>query len=128
MSIAIDIVLVVIFLGIVIFFTKYGLDRALYKIGKAWLAVACSFFIGPLITNLLEDLFITKVVTDAVYSSLTQLITHNANGYNLAELFASMPEGFVKFLDGLGVGRENGDNSHQQQHCGENDGGEQQIV
>ncbi|MBE5743912.1 MAG: hypothetical protein E7358_04275 [Clostridiales bacterium] len=103
MSIAVDIILIVIFLVIVIFFTKYGLDRALYKIGKAWLAVACAFFFGPMITNFLEDLFITNMVTNAVHVSLKELITHNANGYNLAELFASMPANFVNFLDGLGA-------------------------
>ena len=43
------------------------------------------------------------MVTNAVHVSLNNLITHNANGYNLAELFASMPENFVNFLDSLGV-------------------------
>ncbi len=103
MSIVIDIVLVIIFLLFVFFFTKYGLDRALYKIGKAWLALACAFFFGPMITGFLEDLFITNMVTDAVHGSLKELITHNPNGYNLAELFASLPENFVNFLDGLGA-------------------------
>ncbi len=103
MSIIIDIILIVICLLFVIFFTKYGLDRALYKIGKAWLALACAFIFGPLITNFLEDLFITNLVTDAVHGSIKELITHNANGYNLAELFASMPENFVNLLDSLGA-------------------------
>jgi hypothetical protein len=103
MSILIDIILVAIFLSILIFFTKYGLDRALFKIGKAWLALACALVIAPLITSFLEDAFITRFVTDAVHSSLIDLIAHNANGYDLAELFASMPQNFVNFLDGLGA-------------------------
>lgn len=103
MSIVIDVLLVIIFLAILIFFTKYGLDRALFKIGKAWLALACALVIGPLITNFLEDIFISDFVTNAVHTSLIELIEHNANGYNLAELFASMPENFVNFLDGLGA-------------------------
>lgn len=103
MSILVDIILVVIFLIILIFFTKYGLDRALYKIGKAWLALACSFFIGPTITGFLEDIFFTGFITDAVHSSLVELIEHNANGYNLAELFASLPQNFVNFLDSFGA-------------------------
>ncbi len=103
MSILIDLILVVIFLSILIFFTKYGLDRALFKIGKAWLALACALFVGPVITGFLENVFITDFVTNAVHTSLTELIAHNANGYNLAELFSSMPENFVNFLDGLGA-------------------------
>ena len=106
MSILIDIILVAIFLSILVFFTKYGLDRALFKIGKAWLAVACALVIGPLITNFLEAAFITDFVTNAVHASLIDLIEHNANGYNLSELFASMPENFVNFLDGLGASLE----------------------
>ncbi len=103
MSIVVDILLIVIVLIFVIFFTKYGLDRALYKIGKAWLALACALFLGPMITNFLEDLFITNMVTNAVHNSLKDLIVHNANGYNLTELFASMPQNFVNFLDSLGA-------------------------
>ncbi len=103
MSILVDIILVIIFILFVVFFTKYGLDRALYKIGKAWLALACAFFFGPLITGFLEDAFITNMVTNAVHVSLQDLVAHNANGYNLAELFASMPENFVNFLDNLGA-------------------------
>ena len=103
MNIVVDIVLIVIAIIFIVFFTKYGLDRALYKIGKAWLALACAFFLGPMITSFLEDLFITNMVTNAIHSSLKELIAHNANGYNLAELFASMPANFVNFLDGLGA-------------------------
>ena len=103
MSIVVDIILIVVFLVFIIFFTKYGLDKALYKIGKAWLALACAFFLGPLITSLLEGLFITDMVTNAIYNSLNDLITYNANGYNLAELFESMPANFVNFLDSLGA-------------------------
>ncbi len=103
MSIVVDIVLVAIFLGIVIFFTKYGLDKALQKIGKVWLALAFSLFLGPLLTSFFENIFITNWITNGVHRSLIDLIEHNANGYNLAELFASMPENFVNFLDGLGA-------------------------
>ena len=103
MSILIDALLIIIFLSILVFFTKYGLDRALFKIGKTWLAIACALVIGPLITSFLENVFITDFVTNAVHASLIELIEHNANGYNLAELFESMPDNFVNFLDGLGA-------------------------
>ena len=103
MSIAIDILLVIVFLVVMIFFTKYGLDRALLKIGNAWLSLACALIIGPKLTALFEDLFIREAITNAVHASLTQIIENNANGYNLAELFANLPEGFVNFLDGLGA-------------------------
>lgn len=103
MSILVDILLVLVFGAFLFFFTKFGLDKALYLIGNAWLALAVSLIIGPMITNFLEDLFIRDMVTNAVHGSLADLIAHNANGYNLAELFANLPENFVNFLDGLGA-------------------------
>lgn len=98
-----DVLLVLIFLGVLVFFTKHGLNRAIEMIGKAWLSLACALFIGPKITQLLENLFIRDGINTAVHASLTELIEHNANGYNLAELFANLPAGFVRFLDGLGA-------------------------
>lgn len=103
MSILVDVLLVLVFGAFLFFFTKYGLDKALYMIGNAWLALAVSLIIGPMITSFLEDLFIRSMVTEAVHGSLVDLIAHNANGYNLAELFANLPANFVTFLDGLGA-------------------------
>ena len=95
MSIAVDIILVFSFAAVLFFFTKHGLDRALLKIGKTWLSFACALVIGPKLTDLFENLFIRDAITDAVHSSLADLIEHNPNGYNLAELFENLPEGFL---------------------------------
>ena len=69
MSILVDVLLVLVFGAFLFFFTKYGLDKALYLIGNAWLALAVSLIIGPMITSFLEDLFIRSVVTEAVHGS-----------------------------------------------------------
>lgn len=103
MSIVIDILLLLIFGLIVFFFTKFGLDRALLKIGRKWLSLAVALIIGPAITTLLENWFITDGITTAVHSSLVSLIENNANGYNLQELFANLPDGVRNFLEGLGA-------------------------
>ena len=102
-SIIIDILFLSVFALIVFFFTKFGLDRALLRIGRKWLSLACALIIGPSITNLLERWFLTDGITSAVHKSLVTVIDHNANGYNLKELFEQLPQGFVKFLDGLGA-------------------------
>lgn len=103
MSIIIDVVIVIIFLGVLVFFTKFGLDKAILKIGNAWLSLACALFIGPKITGLLENLIINDLITNAVHGTLIELIDHNVNGYNLSELFDNLPASFVNFLDGLGA-------------------------
>ena len=106
MSILVDIVLILLFLLIVFFFTKFGLDRALLRIGRKWLSLAVALVIGPYITTILENWFITEGITNAVHASLTGLIEHNANGYNIKEVFDNLPVGFVNFLDGLGASLE----------------------
>ena len=103
MSIVVDLLLIACFGFVLFFFTKYGLESAIEKIGKAWLSLAITFVISPWITGILEDVFFNNLITNAVYSSLTDLIAHNANGYNLQELFEHLPEGFVNFLDSLGA-------------------------
>ena len=102
-SILIDVLIVLVFLAVTLFFSKHGLDRAIHMIGKAWLSVACALFVGPKITAFLENLFIREGINSAVHASLTDLIEHNTNGYNLAQLFDNLPSGFVRFLDGLGA-------------------------
>ena len=102
-SILVDIIFVALFVWVIVFFTKYGFDRSVEKIGKAWLSLALTLIIGPWITGLLEEVLFNDLITNAVYGTLLELIEHNPNGYNLAELFASMPENFVGFLDSLGA-------------------------
>jgi hypothetical protein len=102
-AIIMDAVYSILFIGVVLFFTKYGFDRAIEKIGKAWLSLILTLIIGPWITKLLERVFIRKAITNAVYNSLIDLVEHNANGYNIAELFAKLPENFVNYLDSLGA-------------------------
>ncbi len=103
MSIVVDILLILVFIYFLIFFTKYGVDRALDKIGKTWLEIGCALIIVPLISTFLEDLFISRMVTDAVYNTLAEQIANNANGYNLAQLFENLPQNLVNLLDSLGA-------------------------
>ena len=100
-SILIDVLFLGLFIWIIVFFTKYGLSKSIEKIGKVWLSLALTFVIGPLVTGLLEDMIFTKLITNAVYGTLVDLIEHNANGYNLSELFEKLPTGFVNLLDNL---------------------------
>jgi hypothetical protein len=97
-GILIDLLLVGIFVGFVVLFWKYGFARAVYKIGKTWLSAACSLLIGPWLTQFLQNLFLRAWITNAVHSTVSGLVQNNANNYTIAELFAHLPEGFVKIL------------------------------
>lgn len=102
-AIAIDVVIVLIFGLVVFFFTKNGFDRAVLKLGKAWLSLAITLLVGPLLTAWLEEAVLHDWITNGVYGSLLDIIENNPNGYNIAELFENLPGGFVKLLDGLGA-------------------------
>jgi hypothetical protein len=82
----------------VILFLKFGFAKTVYKIGKAWLSVICSMVLGPWVAEQLQKLFLRRMITNAVHSTLSNLVNNNANEYNLGELFQNLPEGFVKFL------------------------------
>ena len=103
MSIVVDISLILIFTLVVFFFARRGLDSAVERLGKVWLDIAFALIVAPILMTLFENLFFTDLVTNAVHNTLIDLITHNANGYDLKQLFESLPENFVNLLDGLGV-------------------------
>lgn len=103
MSIVIDAILVVLFLVFVIIFTKFGFAKTVHKIGKTWLAVFCSVILGPWLAGLLTDLFLREWIVGGVLKTLTSIVEENANGYNLEQLFANLPENFVNFLNHQGI-------------------------
>ena len=103
MSIFIDLLLVAVFVFFAILFTKYGFARTAKKIGKTWLSVFCSMVLGPWVAGKLETLFLRKAITAGFNNTLTKLVENNPNDYDLAQLFARLPEGFVKFLNGYGI-------------------------
>ena len=103
MSIVVDFSLILVFAAVVFFFARKGLDSAVERLGKIWLDIAFALIVAPILMNLFEVLFFRDLMTDAVHATLVDLISHNANGYNLAELFDSLPANFVNLLDGLGA-------------------------
>ena len=103
MSIAVDILLVLVFASVLFFFARKGLDSAVERLGKIWLDIAFALIVSPILMQVFEAVLLRDLITDAVHGTLVDLIAHNANGYNLAELFENMPQNFVNLLDGLGA-------------------------
>lgn len=106
MFIVLDLLLVAVFVFIVVFFSKNGLTHSLHKLGKVFLSVFCTFVLGPWASAKLEALFFRAPITNGVYNSLSALVEKNANGYNLAQIFEKLPEGFVNFLHSFGADLE----------------------
>jgi hypothetical protein len=85
-AILIDLILVGLFLFFVILFLKFGFAKTVYKIGKAWLSVICSMVLGPWVAEQLQKLFLRRMITNAVHSTLSNLVNNNANEYRVIQI------------------------------------------
>lgn len=103
LSILIDVLLVALFAVFLVWFAKYGLARTVSKIGKTWLSFACSVFLAPRFAAFIQNLFLQKVITNGIYSTLKALVENNVNGYNIQQLFQNLPEGLLRFLEHYNV-------------------------
>ncbi len=103
MSIAIDVLLILIFILFVVIFTKNGLFLTIFKIGKAWLSLFCSIALGPWFAARLEGWFLNGLITKGINDTLSSLVQDNANHYSLSELFQNLPEGLLNFLNHFGI-------------------------
>ena len=103
LSIIVDIFLISLFVFFVVFFSKYGFAKTIYKLGKTWMSFFVSMILGPWVSGVLDKLFLRKAITSGVQNTLIDLVENNANGYNLEELFMNLPEGFVGFLRQYGI-------------------------
>ena len=103
MHIVTDIILVALFILAVVLLTKSGLAKALQKVGKKTWSLLCSALLGPWVSERLMDWFLRDAISGGVYSSVTKIIENSDTGTNLSALFDRLPDGFVRFLNGLGV-------------------------
>ena len=98
MSIAIDVILVIIFALFAIKFTKDGFIISLIKIGGKWLSFFLALVLNPFVTNRLHEGFFNRSITNGIENTLTNLVENNPNGYTLSQLFEELPEGFLGLL------------------------------
>lgn len=106
MFIVFDLLLVAVFVFIIVFFSKNGMAHSLHKLGKTFLSAFCTIVLGPWAAAKLETLFIRSAITNGAYNSLSALVEKNANGYDLAQIFEKLPDGFVNFLHSFGADLE----------------------
>ena len=103
MSIAIDVILVIIFALFVIKFTKDGFIMTLVKIGGKWLSLFVSLVLNPFVKGRLHNWFFLRPITKGVKSTLVDLLESNPNGYNLSEIFSKLPKAFLGLLEHFNI-------------------------
>ena len=99
MSIAIDIVLVLVLLIFSIRFTRVGFARTVFRIGKTWLSLFTALVMGPIISGRIEAWFLSDKITNGICTTLETTLSTSTTGYNIKALFEQLPSGFVSFLE-----------------------------
>ena len=102
-SIVIDVALVAVLVLFIVSYTRNGFVGTLIKLGQNWLSLLVSFVISPLVSGLLQDLFLFRWISNGIQGTLTTIIETNPNGYNLSELFSNLPAGFVGLLNHFNI-------------------------
>lgn len=99
MSIAIDVLLVVVLLVFSIRFTRVGFAKTVFRIGKTWLSLFTALVIGPVISGRIEAWFLSDTITGGICTTLERALENSTTGYNIQALFDHLPDGFVSFLE-----------------------------
>ena len=98
MSIVIDILLVATLVFFIVWYTKHGFARTIYRIGRTWLSLFTSLVVGPIVSGRIEAWFLSDSVTNKICSTLEGALAASDTGKNLEALFSKLPSGFVKLL------------------------------
>lgn len=75
---------------------RNGLMHTVYSVAKFLVSLIIAVLFGKLLGNLLADYCIGRVVTEQVYG---KLVDFTGGGESLAEFFANIPDGFVRFAE-----------------------------
>lgn len=97
-SIAVDVALVAVLVLFVVNYTKNGFVGTVIKIGQNWMSLFVSLVLGPVVSGWLDKLVLFQPISTGIKGTLIKLLETNPNGYNLNELFANLPEGFLGLL------------------------------
>ena len=103
MSIFIDCLLVITFVAFIISFTKNGFAGTIIKIGKTWISLFFSAVLNPMVSERIHEWFLYGSITKGINNTLTNLVENNPNDYNLSQVFAKLPEGFLNFLKNYNI-------------------------
>ena len=102
MSWILDIFVIAVFLGTVIYYSKKGFVKAVLGFGRTLISVILSWLLGPKLAAVIAEKIIGNTISQKVYQLLTSFFDSSTETFNLALLFEQAPEGFVKTVERLG--------------------------
>ena len=102
MSWILDVLVIAVFLGTIITYTKQGFVKAVLGFGKTLISAIVAAFFGPKLSIFIADKLIGNRIVQQVYSILLSLYSGSAETFDLSQLFEQLPEGFVRMVQTFG--------------------------
>lgn len=102
MSWLLDVLVLVLFFGTVICYTKKGFVKTILGFGKTLIAAILSWLFGPKLGIFIAEKIIGNKITQQVYNILISAFDHTAETFDLSLLFDRSSEGFDRLVERLG--------------------------
>ena len=99
----VDIILVSVFVLTVVVCAARGLVKSIWWLLRAVLSLGAAFLFGQRFARWLMDRFLLEKFTNLARTSLEGIVKENNGGFDIAELFESLPESFSSLLTRFGA-------------------------
>ncbi len=102
MSWILDILLVALIAGTILFYWRRGFIKAILSFGRILISAVTAWFFGPKLGAVIADKVIGNKITQKVYDLLSSMFDGAAETINLQQLFEQAPETLVKTVERFG--------------------------
>ncbi|MBQ7321201.1 MAG: CvpA family protein [Clostridia bacterium] len=102
MSWILDVLLIAIVLGTLVYYTHRGFVKAVLGFGRTLLSFLLAMLLGPKLGGVIATKLIGNKIADRVYNLLVSFFDKQTESFDLSELFDKMPEAFVSLVERFG--------------------------
>lgn len=102
MSWLLDVLVIVLFFGTIICYTKKGFVKTVLGFGRTLIAALLSWMLGPKLGIIIAEKIIGNKITQKVYNIIISAYDHTAETFDLSSLFDQSSEGFDRLVERLG--------------------------
>ena len=102
MSWILDVLVIAVFLGTIISYTRQGFVKAVLGFGKTLISAIVAAFFGPKVSAFIAEKLIGTRIAQRVYGILLSLYSGSTDAFDLTLLFEQLPEGFVRMVERFG--------------------------
>ena len=102
MSWILDALIIVIFLGTVIKYTRQGFVRSILDFGRTLFSAIAAWFLGPKLATVIAERVIGNRIIQKTYNFLASSFEGATDTFNLELLFDRAPDGFIQLVERFG--------------------------